>query len=669
MNRVCAIWPVLLGNGNIPTAWIIAGLSLLVLQALLIAGLLANLLKRWRAERLLTESEGRFRTVADAAPILIWMSGPDKRCEFFNKAWLDFTGRTMEQELGNGWVDGVHPDDREKCVKIYSTAFDAREPFVMQYRLRHHDGEYRWVTDHGVPRYDAQTQFAGYIGGCVDISPFVEKERALEAVEERVALAAETARLGVWELNTGTREIWFSDKARELFQLGPQTAFDCQLFRDRVHPDDRGLRDSAIQQAIDAKGEYEAEYRILLPDGTIRWIGGRGHCVSDERGEMTRLLSVAMDITDRKEAQELFELATEVSPSGTLLVNDKRQIILVNAHIEELFGYGRDELIGKPVENLVPDRLGAGQQLDWKKFMAAPHAQAMGIGREFFVRRKDETEFPVEIGLNPIRMPEGVLVLVTIVDISARKAAEKEAQQSREQIDLLSRVSLLGEMTASLAHELNQPLSAIVSNANAGVRFIDKGNVDLQMLREILVDVGEDGRRAHEVIRNVRNTVKKGSTIRQHVNLNDLVVQVTRMVRADAEAYSCPVHTVLSSDLPPIEGDPVQIQQVLINLVANAFDAMREMPIDRRKVEITTEKNGDKTVCLSVRDHGAGIRETVREKLFQQFFTTKEDGLGMGLAIVRSIIEAHGGKIEAENVDGDGARFYFILPAGKTNPP
>jgi signal transduction histidine kinase len=139
------------------------------------------------------------------------------------------------------------------------------------------------------------------------------------------------------------------------------------------------------------------------------------------------------------------------------------------------------------------------------------------------------------------------------------------------------------------------------------------------------------------------------------------------MVRADAEAYSCSVHTALSSDLPLIEGDPVQIQQVLVNLVANAFDAMREMPINRRRVEIATGRNGDETVCVSVRDYGAGIREHAREKLFEQFFTTKEDGLGMGLAIVRSIIEAHGGKIEAENVDGGGARFYFILPAGKTN--
>jgi PAS domain S-box-containing protein len=640
----------------------------LVVQALLIAGLLANLLKRWRAERLLTESEVRFRIVADAAPVLIWMSGPNKLCEFFNKAWLDFTGRTMNQELGNGWADGVHPGDREKCVEMYSTAFDAREPFVIQYRLRHHDGEYRWVTDHGVPRYEAKNQFAGYIGGCVDVTELVEKDRALQAVEERVALAAETARLGVWELNTKTNEIWFSDQARELFQLGVQTAADYNLFQGRVHPDDRGLRDSAIQRAIDAKGEYKAEYRILLDDGTIRWIGGHGRCVSDENGEMTRLLSVSMDITDRKEAQELFELATEASPSGTLLVNDLGQIALVNAHVEELFGYKRDELIGRRVEMLVPEHLEVSQQLDRARFMTTPQARTTGVTRELFARRKDGREFPAEIGLNPIRMPQRVFVLATIVDISARKAAEKEAQQSREQIDLLTRLSLLGEMTASLAHELNQPLSAIVSNASAGVRFIDKGNVDLQMLREILIDVDEDGRRAHEVIRNVRNIVKKGGAIRQHLDLNDLVVQVTRMVRPDAEGYSCTVHTILGSDLPKIEGDPVQIQQVLINLLANAFDAMREVPVNRRNVEIATARNGDKTVCVSVRDYGTGIREDARGKLFEQFFTTKEEGLGMGLAIVRSIIEAHGGKIEAENVDGGGGRFYFILPAGKTNP-
>jgi signal transduction histidine kinase len=243
--------------------------------------------------------------------------------------------------------------------------------------------------------------------------------------------------------------------------------------------------------------------------------------------------------------------------------------------------------------------------------------------------------------------------------------AEKQARHHREQISLLSRVSLLGEMTASLAHELNQPLSAIITNANAGKRLIDRGKEDPEILRDILVDVVADGHRAHEIIQDVRNTIKKGDVIRRQINLNDLVKNVAHVVRPDAVAYSCELETSLAKDLPLIEGDPVQIQQVLVNLVGNAFDAMRQTPLSQRKVEISTAGDGDGQVRLSVRDHGTGIRAEVHERLFDQFFTTKEQGLGMGLAIVRSIVEAHGGQIDAENVVDGGARFYFTLPAVK----
>src|SRR6478672_5413860 len=220
-------------------------------------------------------------------------------------------------------------------------------------------------------------------------------------------------------------------------------------------------------------------------------------------------------------------------------------------------------------------------------------------------------------------------------------------------------------MTASLAHELNQPLSAIISNANAGMQYIQRGKDNPATLRDILGDVESDAHRAHDIIRNVRNTIKKGDPARRRIDLNELVTNVAHVVRPDAVSYSCEVETSLAKDLPPIEGDPVQIQQVLVNLVSNAFDAMRQTPPSQRKAEISTAGDGDGKVRLSVRDYGTGIRSEVHEQLFDQFFTTKEHGLGMGLAIVRSIVEAHGGKIHAENVADGGACFYFTLPVTK----
>ena len=190
-----------------------------ILQALLITGLLFNLVRRRRAESSLGESEKRFQTTADASPVLMWMTGEDKLCTYVNKAWLEFTGRSVEQELGNGWTEGIHPDDRENTVQTYRKAFDTRERFVMQYRLKRHDGEYRWITDQGIPRYGPRGKFRGYVGACVDITDLLNKEAALSESEERITLAAEAAHLGVWELNATTNEVWLSDKARSLFQL------------------------------------------------------------------------------------------------------------------------------------------------------------------------------------------------------------------------------------------------------------------------------------------------------------------------------------------------------------------------------------------------------------------------------------------------------------------
>src|SRR4029453_75366 len=224
------------------------------------------------SEATLRESEQRFRIVADAAPVLIWMSGVDKLCTFFNKRWLEFTGRSLEQEMGNGWAEGVHPDDLQSCLKIYTEAFDQGKPFVMQYRLRRYDGEYRWISDQGVARHDAQGNFIGYIGSCVGVTELLKKEQVLREFEERVVIAAKAAHLGVWEMDTATEELWMSDGARTLFQFDSETRLDHEKVQDRVHPEDRALRDSAVKGAIKTQSQYEIEYRILLPDGTLRWI-------------------------------------------------------------------------------------------------------------------------------------------------------------------------------------------------------------------------------------------------------------------------------------------------------------------------------------------------------------------------------------------------------------
>lgn len=644
--------------------WIISGVAIFIIETALIAALLANLIKRRRAERSLSESETRFRRMADAAPVMMWMSGADKLCTFFNKAWLDFTGRQIEEELGNGWSEGVHCDDLDRCLATYSRAFDGRQAFTMQYRLRRGDGQYRYISDEGVPRYHGKGEFVGYIGACVDVSDVLQKDRELHESEERVSLAAEAVHLGIWELDNTTGAVWMSDRARELFQFDPEANVSYTSFQSRLHPDDRARHDAAVKCAIQARADYEIEYRVLLPKGAQRWMVGRGRCVPDANGKFTRLLSVSADITERKQAQELFRIATEASPNGILLLNGNGDIVLVNAHVEELFGYHRDELVGKPVETLVPEGLVTNELTSSARIFGVLENGIFDRDGEFIGRRKDGTEFPVEVGLNPVESPEGLLFLASVADLSERKRAEEEARRGRDEISRLQRIGLLAEMTASIAHEINQPLSGIIMNAGTALRFLERPNADLQELREILRDVQADAHRAHRVIRNIRETVRKGTAVRQRVAINEVVAGVMHMVQPEAAVHSCELEASLGNDLPFIAADPVQIQQVLINLLANAFDAIEKMPSNRRKVEIITENAGG-AVRVTVRDHGTGIAEEARERLFDQFFSTKAQGVGMGLAIVWSIIDAHSGTIRAENVDGDGAQFTFSLPVSE----
>ena len=491
-----------------------------------------------QAQDALRESEARFRTLANTAPVMIWMSGPDKLCTFFNKGWLDFTGRPLEQELGNGWAEGVHREDFDRCFEVYVNSFDARQPFTMEYRLRRSDGEYRWVLDNGMPRFAPDGTFLGYIGSCIDI-------------------------------------------------------------------------------------------------------------------------------TERKQAQERFRLVVEASPNGIVLVNANGHIVLANACVEKLFGYGRDELIGQGIELFVPEWFRGEHPAHRADFHAAPAAWALGAGRELFARRKDGTEFPVEIGISPIQSPEGTLVLSVIVDISARKQAEAEARQHREEIAYLSRVAIIGEMAGSLAHELNQPLGAIVTNAGAALRFLERDSLSGEKLREVLQDIVADGRRASEVIHTIKGMGRKEEGARQLLHLNDVITEVLRLMRSDALAHDCTVLTELHPALPKVEANLVQLQEVFLNLIVNAFEASKEVPRVRRRVIIRTERDGDGAVRACVRDFGTGLPADVPERVFDRFFSTKREGMGIGLFFARSIVIAHGGTLWAENAEGGGAQFWLRLPASK----
>ena len=288
----------------------------------------------------------------------------------------------------------------------------------------------------------------------------------------------------------------------------------------------------------------------------------------------------------------------------------------------------------------------------------------MGAGRDLFGRRKDGSEFPVEVGLNPIHTTEGLFVLASVIDITARKEAELEHERQNIELFRVGRVAVMGELAASLAHEVNNPIGAIVANASAGERLLAAGKIETKELNDLLADIVADGRRAGEIVQGVRNMVRKTKPRRSLVQINDTIDDLLRIVRADALRKEVTVATEVDSDGGRVLADRAQLLQVLLNLTINAFEAMSAMRPDARRVVIHAGRNENGEIVVSVRDTGPGFPGGT-EQLFEPFFSTKAEGTGMGLAIARSIIEAHGGTISAENFDGGGACFTVRLPQAK----
>jgi two-component system sensor kinase FixL len=252
-----------------------------------------------------------------------------------------------------------------------------------------------------------------------------------------------------------------------------------------------------------------------------------------------------------------------------------------------------------------------------------------------------------------------------LVQRSRRRRAEAEVRRNREELAHLTRITTLGELATSLAHEVNQPLTAILSNAQAAQRFLSNKSPDIEEVREILHDIVQDSNRAGDVIRRMRALVKKEDIEFGSLDLSSTIREILMLVQSDAALRNVRVVLDVSSDLPQVRGDRIQLQQVLLNLLLNAFDAMTDCPADEREVLLRAEPDGADLVRTSVSDLGTGLTSDKLDRIFQPFFSTKREGLGVGLSISKSIIEAHGGKIWAENNNGRGATFCFTVPIEK----
>jgi two-component system sensor kinase FixL len=380
-----------------------------------------------------------------------------------------------------------------------------------------------------------------------------------------------------------------------------------------------------------------------------------------ESGARTGALNHAhASAPDRASGDSYFRDALALLPMSILMLGERGQMLMVNPQTARLFGYECDELIGKPVELLVPALHFDSHVRDKAGMFAAQECDDRTPLHELSARRNNGTEFQVEIGLNAFHFGDENVTLAFMIDRTERH----ELERIRRDLAHLTRISTVGQLASSLAHELNQPLTAILSNVQAAQRFLVADRIDLAEVREILNDIVQDDFRASEVIRRLRAVVKKGDLEVVSLDLAGIVRDVVMLVRSDAIVRGTSVALDIEGDVPPVHGDKVQLQQVMLNLLLNAFDAMKDVPAVDRVVSVKLMRESRSMVCIAITDHGHGLPADKLDKIFKPFFTSKPQGLGLGLSISRTIVGMHHGRLWAENNIDRGATFFVALPVG-----
>jgi two-component system, LuxR family, sensor kinase FixL len=362
------------------------------------------------------------------------------------------------------------------------------------------------------------------------------------------------------------------------------------------------------------------------------------------------------EIAAKERLESHFRLVVEAAPSAMMIVDQAGKVVLVNKQAENYFGYRRDEVIAEPVQRLLSHRHRATFEKLLLKAFAQPRPPTEAPCEELIARREDGTEFPVEIWLTLIQIKHAQLMLMAMVDITERKRAE----EAKHELIHASRLAVLSEFTTSIAHELNQPLGAILNNADAADILLSHEAPPLEEVRQILADIRSEDIRASEIILRLRKLLRRGKLEFQLMDINQIVEESILLARAESRRRHVEIQAELATDLPLIQGDRVHLQQVLLNLMINGMEAMADSA-GLNRLRLTTCRHGQ-FIQVGVSDSGPGIEREHLPRLFERFYSTKHEGMGMGLAISRSLMEEHGGSIWVDSQPGEGATFWISLP-------
>jgi PAS domain S-box-containing protein len=619
-----------------------------------------------RAQEELKERERDLRLIIDTIPTQLWWTHSDGLTHFHNQRYLDYIGLSEEQLQGWGWVSTLHPDDLDQVASNWQRIIDSGSAGEGEVRWRGHDGTYRWFLYRVCPLRGENGNIVKWYGIMTDIDDRKQAEEARRVSERNLRLIINTMPALAWSAKADGNVDFQNQRWLDYTGLSPEQARGWG-WAQAFHPDDIGRLNDYWMSRIASGQPGEIEARLLRFDGTYRWFLLRVNPLHDESGAIVKWYGINTDIDDRKQAEEELRRseaslaqAQYLSRTGSFswkLPNDE---IVWSEQLYRIFDFepGTPVTIARINSRVHPDDLDAMVE----RVSAARKSGGAFEYEHRLLMPDGSVKYLMAIAQGRPNGNETLEYMGAVQDVTARRFSEEALAKARAELARVASITSLGVLTASMAHEVNQPLSGIITNAGTCLRMLDANPPNVEGARETARRTIRDGHRASDVITRLRTLYSKKEPALESMDLNEAVREVTALSSAEIQRNRVTLRQEFAEDLPPALGDRVQLQQVILNLLRNAADAMSTIDDRPRELVIRTERDEGNQVRLSVKDSGIGFAPQAADKIFEAFYTTKTDGMGIGLSISRSIIEAHQGRLWATGNDGPGSTFWFSIP-------
>jgi len=623
---------------------------------------------RKRGEEALRARELSWREIVDNIPGLVATMGPTGEVEFLNRQTLEYFGRTNEELKNWSLIGAVHPDDLPGVIAARQKCIETGHIYEVEHRCRRADGVYRWFQVRGLPVRNSEGAISAWYLLLTDIDDRKKAEEALQSSERNLSLTINTIPTLI-QVSRPDGSVLSVNQA--VLDYHGVTLPDVQKegFRDRFyHPDDVKRLSARRKDALKLPQPFEYEQRAMGEDGTYRWFAVRYNPLLDDQGRIERWYATAFDVEDRKRAEAQVEQAylrlaeaQRLSKTGSFITD-----LLADNHdwSEETFRIFEFDPSTKVTVQMIRDIV---HPEDLPTFDAVIARGMTGTDVDFVFRILTSRGAVKHIrGMARVMTQVGghPLFIGALQDVTESKVAEEALDRARSELAHVARVTTLNALTASIAHEINQPLSGIITNASTCLRMLNGDPPNIDGARETVRRTLRDGNRASDVITRLRTMYSKKEFTLEPLDLNEATREVIALSLSDLQRNRVVLRSELAEDVPPVIGDRIQLQQVTLNLLRNASDAMVTVEDRPRQLLIRTRREGDDHVRLSVQDAGTGVNPQDLERLFEAFYTTKSGGMGVGLSVSRSIIEKHHGRLWAEPNDGPGVTFSFSIPCG-----